>query len=143
MMANIKLELKLAAKKDTVFADPNQLRQVFLNLIINAIDAISSGKKKLAGKLVIKSAIVPGSDSDDDHMPMLKLIYIDNGPGISDENLGNIFDPFYTTKEPGKGTGLGLSVSFMIIENFGGKIEATSKEGEGTTMTVSLPLYME
>ena len=59
------------------------------------------------------------------------------------ENLGNIFDPFYTTKEPGKGTGLGLSVSFMIIENFGGKIEATSKEGEGTTMTVFLPLHME
>ena len=143
MMANIKLELKLAAKKDTVFADPNQLRQVFLNLIINALDAISSGKKKLAGKLIIKSAIVPGSDSDDDHMPMLKLIYIDNGPGISDENLGNIFDPFYTTKEPGKGTGLGLSVSFMIIENFGGKIEATSKEGEGTTITVSLPLMEE
>ena len=143
MMANIKLELKLEAKKDTVFADPNQLRQVFLNLIINAVDAISSGKKKLAGKLFIKSAIMPGSDSDDDHMPMLKLIFIDNGPGISDENLGNIFDPFYTTKEPGKGTGLGLSVSFMIIENFGGKIEATSKEGEGTTMTVSLPLHME
>lgn len=143
MMANIKLELELAAARDTVFADPNQLRQVFLNLIINASDAISSRKKKSAGEIVIKSSVMPGSDSADDLMPMLKIIYIDNGPGIPEENIGNIFDPFYTTKEPGKGTGLGLSVSFMIIENFGGKIEATSKPGEGTTMTVSLPLYME
>ncbi|MBW2564253.1 MAG: hypothetical protein JRE29_09530, partial [Deltaproteobacteria bacterium] len=143
MMANIKFELELAAQRDTVFADPNQLRQVFLNLILNSADAISSSKKKIAGKLVIKSDLMPGSDSADDHVPMLKLIYIDNGPGISDENLGNIFDPFYTTKETGKGTGLGLSVSFMIIENFGGKIEATSKEGEGTTITVFLPLHME
>ena len=143
MMANIKLELELAAGRDTVFADPNQLRQVFLNLILNASDAISSRKKKSAGEIVIKSFVKPGSDSVDDLMPMLKIIYIDNGPGIPEENIANIFDPFYTTKEPGKGTGLGLSVSFMIIENFGGKIEATSKPGEGTTMTVSLPLYME
>jgi len=143
MMTNIKLELELAAEKDTVYADPNQLRQVFLNLIINAADAISSSKKKITGELVIKSAIMPGSDSDDNPMPMLKLIYIDNGPGIPNENIGNIFDPFYTTKEPGKGTGLGLSVSFMIIENFGGKIEATSNEDEGTTMAVFLPLHME
>lgn len=142
MMANIKLELELAAEKDTVFADPNQLRQVFLNLIINAADAICSSKKNITGELVIKSTIMPGSDSDDNPMPMLKLSYIDNGPGISYENLGNVFDPFYTTKEPGKGTGLGLSVSFMIIETFGGKIEATSIEGKGTTMTVSLPLYI-
>jgi len=143
MMANIKLELELAAQRDIVFADPNQLRQVFLNLILNSADAISSSKKEITGKLVIKSVLMPGSDSADDHVPMLKLIYIDNGPGISEKNLGNIFDPFYTTKEPGKGTGLGLSVSFMIIENFGGKIEATSKEGEGTTITVFLPLHMK
>ncbi|OQY13815.1 MAG: hypothetical protein B6I30_02240 [Desulfobacteraceae bacterium 4572_187] len=142
MITDIKLELELAAQNDIVFADPNQLRQVFLNLILNAADAISSSKKKIAGKLVIKSALMPGLNPDDDH-PMLKLIYIDNGPGISEENLENIFDPFYTTKEPGKGTGLGLSVSFMIIESFSGKIEAASKEGEGTTITVFLPLHME
>lgn len=143
LMSDINLKMKLVAKNDTVFADPNQLRQVFLNLIINATDAISSVKKKIDGQLVIKSAVEPGLDSDDDHVPMLKIMYIDNGPGIPEENLSNIFDPFYTTKEPGKGTGLGLSVSFMIIENFGGKIEASSEEGKGTTMTVSLPLYME
>ncbi|MBW1644563.1 MAG: HAMP domain-containing histidine kinase, partial [Deltaproteobacteria bacterium] len=64
----------------------------------------------------------------------------DNGIGIPAESLGNIFDPFYTTKEPGKGTGLGLSVSFMIIEEMGGKIEAASKEGQGTTISIFLPL---
>ena len=67
-------------------------------------------------------------------------MFIDNGPGIPEENIGNIFDPFYTTKDPGKGTGLGLSVSFMIIEGFGGKMKVNSKTGEGTTMTLLLPL---
>ena len=67
-------------------------------------------------------------------------MFIDNGPGISEENIANIFDPFYTTKEPGKGTGLGLSVSFMIIEGFGGKMTVSSKIGEGTTMTLLLPV---
>ena len=67
-------------------------------------------------------------------------MFIDNGPGISEENIANIFDPFYTTKEPGKGTGLGLSVSFMIIEGFGGKMTVSSEIGEGTTMTLLLPI---
>jgi signal transduction histidine kinase len=65
---------------------------------------------------------------------------IDNGVGITPENIADIFDPFFTTKEPGKGTGLGLSVSFMILESLGGKISAASKLGEGTTMRVRLPL---
>jgi two-component system NtrC family sensor kinase len=67
-------------------------------------------------------------------------MFIDNGPGIPEENLGNIFDPFYTTKDPGKGTGLGLSVSFMIVEGFGGKMTVSSKVGEGTTLTLLLPV---
>jgi signal transduction histidine kinase len=67
-------------------------------------------------------------------------MFIDNGPGIPAENIGNIFDPFFTTKDPGKGTGLGLSVSFMIVEGFGGKMTVNSKVGEGTTLTLLLPL---
>ena len=67
-------------------------------------------------------------------------MFIDNGPGIPEENIANIFDPFYTTKDPGKGTGLGLSVSFMIVEGFGGKMTVSSKVGEGTTLTLLLPL---
>jgi signal transduction histidine kinase len=65
---------------------------------------------------------------------------IDNGVGITPENIADIFDPFFTTKEPGKGTGLGLSVSFMILESLGGKISAASRVGEGTTIRVTLPL---
>jgi len=72
---------------------------------------------------------------------MLKLFYIDNGAGIPVEYIENIFDPFYTTKEPGKGTGLGLSVCYMIIEGIDGKIEASSKEDEGTQITIFLPLH--
>ena len=59
---------------------------------------------------------------------------------ISEEEIGNIFDPFYTTKEPGKGTGLGLSVSFMIVQGFGGKMTVDSQKGEGTSMTILLPV---
>ncbi len=144
ILANIKLELNLAANIDTVMADPDQLRQVFLNLIINAADALNSIKNKSDGKLIIKSESVPGKDDNAGVNPyMLKIEYVDNGPGISEENLNNIFDPFFTTKEPGKGTGLGLSVCFMIIDKLGGNIKATSKEGKGTTITITLPLYVK
>ena len=145
LMSEIELQRCLNAEKDMVEADPNQLRQVFLNLIINAADAISSlnndtnGHKN--GRLEITteiqqnmqfSAAVPES--------MLKIMFTDNGPGIPDENIANIFDPFFTTKDPGKGTGLGLSVSFMIVESLGGKMTVDSMPGEGTTMIIFLPL---
>ncbi|NOQ18375.1 MAG: hypothetical protein GQ571_00235, partial [Desulfobacterales bacterium] len=74
---------------------------------------------------------------------LLNIMFIDNGPGISEENISNIFDPFYTTKDPGKGTGLGLSVSFMIVEGFGGKMTVSSTIGEGATMTLLLPVFEE
>ena len=120
------------------------MRQVFLNLIINAADAVSAEGKANNGKLLIQSSLVgetpePSQDQQD-HQAHLQIMFIDNGPGISEENIANIFDPFYTTKEPGKGTGLGLSVSFMIIEGFGGKMTVSSKIGEGTTMTLLLPV---
>jgi signal transduction histidine kinase len=167
LMSNIELECRLEAKYDTVLADSNQLRQVFLNLIINAADAISSEDKAFKGKLLIQSSLVGEKpqyeyDHEDgagaienparprprnqeiqpqDRKKHLKIMFNDNGPGISAENISNIFDPFYTTKDPGKGTGLGLSVSFMIVEGFGGKMTVSSKIGEGTTMTLLLPVF--
>jgi signal transduction histidine kinase len=140
LMSDVALECRLEAENDRVLADSNQLRQVFLNLIINAADAISSEGQSDNGKLLIRSALTgetpdqpPGSKTH------LKITFIDNGPGIPEENIGNIFDPFYSTKEPGKGTGLGLSVSFMIVEGFGGKMTVSSDIGQGTTMTLLLP----
>jgi len=73
----------------------------------------------------------------------LNVHFKDTGSGIPAENLASIFDPFFTTKEPGKGTGLGLAVSFMIIESVGGRLRAESSVGEGTVMTVSLPVFSE
>jgi len=141
LMSNIEFKCRLEAQNDKILADSNQLRQVFLNLIINAADAISSEGKADNGKLLIQSSLVGGtSEQPQNHKTHLKIMFIDNGPGISEENIANIFDPFYTTKEPGKGTGLGLSVSFMIIEGFGGKMTVRSKIGEGTTMTLLLPV---
>jgi signal transduction histidine kinase len=141
LTSNIELECHLDAQNDRVLADSNQLRQVFLNLIINAADAISSEHKTANGKLKIQSSPVDGKQEQlEDGQNFLKIMFIDNGPGIPEENIGNIFDPFYTTKDPGKGTGLGLSVSFMIVEGFGGKMTVNSKVGEGTTLTLLLPL---
>jgi len=142
LMSNIELEYCLEAQNDKVLADANQLRQVFLNLIINAADAISSGGKSANGKLTVRSSLIDAkADRPEDHRSFLKIMFIDNGPGIPEENISNIFDPFFTTKEPGKGTGLGLSVSFMIVEGFGGKMSVDSKIGEGTTMTLRLPVF--
>lgn len=141
LMTGIDLQLDLKAQSDIVSADPNQLRQVFLNLLINAADAIASVEQWHNGKITVTSTVEPSQHkAAENHSNMLKVEFVDNGPGIPSEHLGNIFDPFYTTKEPGKGTGLGLSVCFMIIEGIGGQIKATSKESEGTALIVYLPL---
>lgn len=141
LMSDIQLSLDLAAEYDTVLADPNQLRQVFLNLIINAADAISIDENVNGGKLIISTICGGNGDPESKTAPdQLKILFSDNGPGIAEENLSNIFDPFFTTKDPGRGTGLGLSVSFMIVESLGGKMTGTSEVGKGTTMEISLPL---
>jgi signal transduction histidine kinase len=142
LMSNIELSLDLGAEKNTVLADPNQLRQVFLNLIINAADAIAGDENIKDGKLILSTTVEkngnPDRPSSSDH---LRILFADNGPGIAEENLSNIFDPFFTTKDPGRGTGLGLSVSFMIVESLGGKMTVSSELGKGTTMEITLPLY--
>ena len=141
LMSNIELTLSLKARSDQVLADPNQLRQVFLNLVINAADAIAADGEGKQGKLEINSDISETSlDQKNNIAKSIDIRFIDNGPGISQKVLDNIFDPFFTTKAPGKGTGLGLYVCFMIIDSMGGKIQAHSREGRGTTMAITLPL---
>jgi two-component system NtrC family sensor kinase len=133
MMEGIRTTLKLKAQRDSVLADPNQLQQVFLNIIMNAADALAESQREGATKeLTVRSERIEKT---------IELRISDNGPGISEAELLRIFDPFYTTKEPGKGTGLGLSVCYRIVEGLGGKIRAESKAGEGTTIIVSLPLH--
>ncbi|MBU0987988.1 MAG: hypothetical protein KKH68_12125 [Proteobacteria bacterium] len=141
VMASIDLQLDLKAAIDIVMADSDQLRQVFLNLLINAADAISLVDQDRNGKITITSKIVPNRQADvENAVEMLRIEFIDNGPGIPEEHMDNIFDPFYTTKEPGKGTGLGLSVCFIIVEGIGGKIKAASSLGQGSAMILDLPL---
>jgi len=144
LMSNIELTLSLEAESDQVTADPNQLRQVFLNLAINAADAISANSTTEAGRLEIKSFLnkAPSPDGGIDSKWM-NIVFIDNGPGISQDILDNVFDPFFTTKEPGKGTGLGLYVCFMIIDAFGGSIQARNRDEGGAEMRITLPLAEE
>ena len=143
-MTDIDVVLDLGAKTDIVLADADQLRQVFLNVMINAADAIVSSERRLTGNITITSEIEnkPQKDLSGD-IDILRINTIDNGVGIDKENLAHLFDPFYTTKEPGKGTGLGLSVCFMIVEGIGGEIQVSSHPGEGTTISILLPIHHE
>lgn len=132
-MNNIRIGYELSVQNDRVHCDYNQLRQVLVNLMINAADSITDSENSTAGEIRFLTRIQPEDRS-------LLLTIIDNGCGISEDQIEKIFDPFFTTKAPGKGTGLGLSVSYMIIKRFGGHIEVKSAPGEGTTMVISLPL---
>jgi len=144
LVANISVTLEKGAEEDRVLADPNQLRQVFLNLIINAADAIAGMEDPVDGMLDIRSDTQNrGASGKSGSREYIKLMFMDNGPGISEEHLDTIFDPFFTTKAPGKGTGLGLSVCFMIVESLGGRILATSSRNKATTMTIFLPLISD
>ena len=112
-----------------VLADPHQIMQVFLNLILNAEQAIREVRDK--GTLRIRMGKT-------DHTVWAS--FQDDGPGIAPEILPNIFDPFYTTKRPGRGTGLGLSICKAVLKEHGGNVEATSMPGGGALFTVSLPI---
>ncbi|MEW5877734.1 MAG: ATP-binding protein [Acidobacteriota bacterium] len=123
--ANIFLELNLAADPVVVEADPNQLNQVLLNLVVNAKDAMPEG-----GKLELRV-----ERRGDEAL----LAVSDNGCGIPEEVLPRIFEPFFSTKGPEKGTGLGLAVVHGIVTQHGGRVEVESAVGRGSTFTVVLP----
>jgi signal transduction histidine kinase len=131
-MNKIAISLALTAENDNVIADKNQLQQVFLNILINSIDALSE-----EGDVMEDAQIHVISKNRNG---LLELEFIDNGPGISADKVDHIFDPFFTTKDPGKGTGLGLSVCYRIIEALGGTIRAESQEGKGMIIRIDLPL---
>lgn len=141
-----KVELKIVHGRDLglVKVDQNQLEQVIMNLAVNARDAMPDG-----GRVTIRTANVSVEDSralDHAMMPPADYLLIevaDTGTGIPKENLGKIFEPFYTTKDPSKGTGLGLSTVYGIVKQTGGFIFAYSTVGKGTTFRIYLPRYFE
>ena len=145
MMADIDVALDQQAAQDAVLADPDKLKQVFLNIVMNAIDAMEANQTKDGSHnkmLSITTSVVSESPPGRrENGSRVHIEFIDNGSGMPVEDLNRIFDPFYTTKEPGKGTGLGLSVSLRIVEDMGGDIKAKTEKGKGTTMTVILPLH--
>ena len=105
---------------------PSQLNQVFMNLLVNAAQAIPEH-----GTVTIRTG-----QADE----RVWIAISDNGSGIAPENVAKLFDPFFTTKPVGKGTGLGLSVSYGIVDKHGGHIDVQSQLGQGTTFTVWLPI---
>jgi signal transduction histidine kinase len=129
-LANVKVVDALAAGLPQVFADPHQLQQVILNLVINAEQAMVSANGR--GTLVVRT----WHEMDRD---VVLLELADDGPGIPEEVVSKIFDPFFTTKDVGKGTGLGLTVAYAIIQEHGGRISAHSSPGAGAAFRIELP----
>ena len=126
-MAKIKMEVDIQDGLPPVHGDEQMLKQVFVNLILNAVDA-------LPPKGTIKTSILK------DQKPGFVVVNIsDDGPGIPEHIKDRIFEPFFTTKSKGKGTGLGLSVSRGIVRKLGGYITLDSEEGKGTAFNVALP----
>ena len=138
ILSDIQIKTGLQAERDKIFGDSDQLRQVLLNIIINAADAIHESTGNAGGAIIISTANTNGPQPSRDTWVTIEIH--DNGPGIAPEQLSNIFDPFFSTKEPGKGTGLGLAVSYTIMEKMGGTITVQSRTDEGTTFTLKMPL---
>jgi len=128
---NIQIVSNLDPKLPLVVFDPSQIERVFMNIIINAAEAME-GK----GKLVLMTKIDPLEN-------LVEIGFQDTGPGITKENLEKIFSPFFTTKDPGHGTGLGLAISYGIVKEHKGMISVESEAGKGTTFIVRLPVTSE
>jgi signal transduction histidine kinase len=165
----IEVVLELEAESDTVFAKADQLKQVFLNLMVNAADAMeATNERPQGGQLRVHTRSFAGESlvkKDVGSKPLrrstdpiaadfsylrrihgttedrwIEIQFADNGVGITQEDQERVFDPFFTTKEAGKGTGLGLSVSIQIIETLGGRMELKSRSGEETKVSILLPV---
>jgi signal transduction histidine kinase len=165
----IEVVLELKAESDTVFAKADQLKQVFLNLMVNAADAMeATNERPQGGQLRVHTRSFAGESlvkKDVGSKPLrrstdpiatdfsylrrihgttedrwIEIQFADTGVGITQEDQERVFDPFFTTKEAGKGTGLGLSVSIQIIETLGGRMELNSRSGKETKVSILLPV---
>ncbi len=127
---HIACSLHLDGGLPVLLADPHQLEQVFLNVLMNAVEAMPEG-----GTITVNAGV-----REREAGPFVEVQVADTGVGIPPEHLPRIFDPFFTTKEVGKGTGLGLSVSYGIVRTHGGFIDVQSTLGVGTTVAIALPV---
>jgi two-component system cell cycle sensor histidine kinase/response regulator CckA len=133
---NILVKIDLAPGLPTIQADPSQIEQVLLNLILNALDAMPEG-----GELEISTALndAPEAQASDVNQHLVTISVTDTGTGIPQDLLSTIFEPFFTTKPEGQGTGLGLSSAYGIVRQHKGDIKVQSAPGAGATFVVSFP----
>ncbi len=124
---NIKIIKNFKTEIPRLLVDGDQIQQVFMNIIINAADAMSGD----GGMLTVKTAL---------HNGMAEISFVDTGRGMSKEHLSKLFTPFFTTKEIGRGTGLGLAISYGIIQSHNGEIDVESEVGKGSTFRIKLPV---
>ena len=133
-LQRIELKRELATDLPKVWGDADMIKQVVLNIVVNATQAIAD-----KGRVVVESRLIDPRDARDTRGPMVEFSISDTGCGIPETNLKRIFEPFFTSKEVGQGTGLGLSVSYGIVKAHGGSIKVESVVGEGSTFRVRLP----
>jgi PAS domain S-box-containing protein len=131
---DISLSVKYASVEPRVRGDAEMLKQVFLNILLNAIQAMTDG-----GRLGIETSVSPLRREDG--MRSVEVKISDTGIGITKDNLKKIFDPFFSTRE--RGSGLGLAIVHNIVHAHGGSIDVESREEEGTTLSITLPLLQE
>lgn len=125
---NIEIVRKFREQLPAAMVDRNQIKQVFMNMMLNAQEAMSD-----RGTLTVETAL-------DRNREFIEIRFTDTGQGIHKDDIPRLFDPFFTTKNKAKGTGLGLSVSYGIITRHGGKIDVRSTPGRGSTFTVKIPV---
>ena len=128
-IANINFLSDFSAKSDLIFCSPNQIKQACVAILVNATEAVLEN-----GEIIIRT-----SNPDQD---TIKLEISDNGLGIAAEDIPHIFEPFFTTKQDASGIGLGLAIVHGIVQSHKGKMEVKSEQGNGTTISISLPLIM-
>jgi two-component system NtrC family sensor kinase len=138
----VELQTELYENLPLVNGDADRLQQVFINLVNNALDAMTEGGSlTIRTGLAEKSADVDGSDDGNPSFAIVELV--DTGCGMTEELRSHIFDPFYTTKGTGRGTGLGLVVVRQVVREHGGEIEVESERGRGTRFRLSLPVVAQ